>query len=285
MVDFNKINKPYLIGEIGINHNGDMQVAKKLIDAVFACNWDCAKFQKRNPDVCVPEHQKNKMRQTPWGEMTYIDYKHKVEFNHDDYNYIDSYCREKPVDWTASVWDFDSLEFLMNYNLPFLKIPSAMITDKELVQESAKSGFPICISSGMSSLQEVDDAVNNVLKHTDNFVLMHTNSSYPTPPEELNLSLIPFYKERYGCAVGYSGHEQKLEPTVIAATLGAKVIERHITLSHDMWGTDQKSSVEVVGMDILHKRIKDIQLVLGKPEKKVTNSEIAICKKLRGDNK
>lgn len=282
MIDFLSLQKPYFIGEIGINHNGDLQIAKKLIDAVFACNWDCAKFQKRNPDVCVPDHQKNKMRQTPWGEIRYIDYKHKVEFQDSQYDYIDKYCREKPIDWTASVWDFDSLQFLMNYDLPFLKIPSAMITNKELVEESAKSGAPICISSGMSSLKEVDDAVNSVSKFTDNFVLMHTNSSYPTPPEELNLSLIPFYRERYNCVVGYSGHEQKLEPTVIAATLGAKVIERHITLSHDLWGTDQKSSVEVVGMDILYKRIKDIKLVLGSPIKEITKSEFSIRKKLRG---
>ena len=285
MVDFLNLENVYFIGEIGINHNGDLQIAKKLIDAVFACNWDCAKFQKRNPDVCVPEHQKSKMRQTPWGNITYIEYKHKIEFQNKEYDYIDKYCKEKPVDWTASVWDYDSLEFLMRYDLPFLKIPSAMITNKALVEECSKTGLPICISSGMSSLREVDEAINSILKFTDNFVLMHTNSSYPTPPEEINLSLIPFYKERYNCVVGYSGHEQKLEPTVIAAAFGAKVIERHITLSHDLWGTDQKSSVEVVGMDILHKRIKDLQLILGSPEKKITESEFEIRKKLGGDSK
>ncbi len=283
MVDFSKLKKTYLIGEIGINHNGDMQIAKKLIDAVFACNWDCAKFQKRNPDICVPEHQKNKMRETPWGNIKYIDYKYKVEFGQNEYDYINKYCQEKPIDWTASVWDYDSLDFLMQYDLPFLKIPSAMISDTKLVEECAKSGVAICISSGMSSLEEVDKAVNSVMKFTDNFVLMHTNSSYPTPPEELNLSLIPFYKERYNCTVGYSGHEEKLEPTVIAVTLGAKVIERHITLSHNLWGTDQKSSVEVVGMDILRKRIENVDLVIGTPIKEVTKSEIPIRKKLRGD--
>lgn len=282
MVDFKNLEKPYFIGEIGINHNGDLQIAKKLIDAVSACNWDCAKFQKRDPDVCVPEHQKSKMRQTPWGEMTYIDYKHRVEFDKQEYDYIEKYCVEKPIHWSASVWDLNSLEFLLQYNLPFIKIPSAMLTNQELLEETAKSGVPIIMSSGMSSLAEVDTAVDTVSKHTENFVLMHTNSSYPTPKNELNLSLIPFLKDRYGCTIGYSGHEQDLEPTVIAAVLGAEVIERHITLSHDMWGTDQKSSLEVVGMDKLYKRIKDIQEILGSADKRVTESEIAIRKKLRG---
>jgi N-acetylneuraminate synthase len=281
-INFNKLKKPYFIGEIGINHNGDISVAKKLIDAVHACGWSCAKFQKRNPDVCVPEHQKNILRQTPWGEMTYINYKHKIEFEKEQYDFIDDYCRQKPVDWSASVWDFDSLEFLMQYDIPFIKIPSAMMTCGELVTETAKSGRPVIMSTGMSSLSEVDTAVNNLLKHTGNFVLMHTNSSYPTPKEEINLSLIPFLKNRYDCVVGYSGHEEDLEPTVIAAAMGAMVIERHITLSHNMWGTDQKSSLEILAMDILYKRIQDIDKIMGEPIKKVTKSEIQIRKKLRG---
>jgi N-acetylneuraminate synthase len=282
MVNFKETDEIYLIGEIGINHNGDMPVAKKLIDAVNSCNWDCAKFQKRNPDVCVPEHQKNILRQTPWGELTYIDYKHKIEFEKNEYDYIDEYCQQKPIDWSASVWDMDSLEFLMQYDLPFIKIPSAMMTNTELVAETAKSGRPVIMSTGMSTLEEVDNAYNNLLNHTDDIVLMHTNSSYPTPKQELNLSLIPFFKERYGCTIGYSGHEHDLEPTVVAVTLGARVIERHITLSHDMWGTDQKSSLTVHAMDILEKRIRDISNFLGKPEKYVTNSEVAVRKKLRG---
>ncbi len=282
MVDFKNLEKPYFIGEIGINHNGSLQITKKLIDAVSACNWDCAKFQKRDPDICVPEHQKSKLRSTPWGEMTYIEYKHRVEFGKKQYDYINDYCAEKPIDWSASVWDLNSLDFLLQYNLPYIKIPSAMITNSELLEESAKSGVPIIMSTGMSSLQEVDSAVELVTKHTDNFVLMHTNSSYPTPRSELNLSLIPFLQERYKCTVGYSGHEDDLEPTVIAAVLGAKVIERHITLSHEMWGTDQKSSLEVVGMDKLYKRIKDIDQILGTPDKQVTKSEVDIRKKLRG---
>tara|TARA_R110002020_G_scaffold37239_1_gene112471 strand:+ start:57274 stop:58122 length:849 start_codon:yes stop_codon:yes gene_type:complete len=282
MVDFGKMKKPYFIGEIGINHNGDLQIAKKLIDAVCACSWDCAKFQKRNPDVCVPEHQKNVPRETPWGTMSYLEYKHRIEFNKKEYDYINNYSKQKPVDWTASVWDLDSLEFMAQYDLPFLKIPSAKITNLELLSESARTGIPIIMSTGMSELYEVDTAVNEVLKYTDNLVLMHTNSSYPSPESELNLSLIPYYKERYNCVIGYSGHEMDLEPTVVAVALGARVIERHITLSHEMWGTDQKSSLEVVAMDMLYKRVKNIDIMIGEPNKHVTKSEIAIKKKLRG---
>ena len=282
MVNFKELSRPYLIGEIGINHNGDLQITKKLIDAVYACSWDCAKFQKRDPDVCVPEHQKDILRETPWGKIKYIDYKHKVEFQKTQYDYIDQYCKLKPVDWSASVWDLNSLEFLMQYELPFIKIPSAMATNETLVIETAKTGRPIIMSTGMCELNEVDEAVNNVLKHNDNLVLMHTNSSYPTPKEEINLNLIPFLKERYDCPVGYSGHEEDLEPTVIAVALGATVVERHITLSHDMWGTDQKSSLEVMAMDMLHKRVKDVNTILGSATKTVTESEIPIRKKLRG---
>ena len=282
MVNFKELNRPYLIGEIGINHNGDLQITKKLIDAVSACSWDCAKFQKRDPDVCVPDHQKDVLRDTPWGRIKYIDYKHKVEFQKQQYDYIDQYCKLKPVDWSASVWDLNSLEFLMQYELPFIKIPSAMTTNETLVAETAKTGRPIIMSTGMCELNEVDDAVNNVLKYNNNLVLMHTNSNYPTPKEEINLNLIPFLRERYDCLVGYSGHEEDLEPTVIAVALGATVVERHITLSHDMWGTDQKSSLEVMAMDILHKRVKDVNTILGSATKTVTESEIPIRKKLRG---
>jgi len=282
MIDFNKLTQPYFIGEIGINHNGDMQICKKLIDAVNACNWNCAKFQKRNPDVCVPEHQKSMMRDTPWGRMTYLDYKYKVEFNHEQYDIIDQYSKNKSIDWTASVWDLDSLEFLMQYDIPFIKIPSALITDKELLEECAKTQKQIIMSSGMSTLEEVDNAFNILSKSNIKPVIMHTNSSYPTPRNELNLNLIPFYKQRYNCVIGYSGHEPDLEPTVIAVSLGAQVIERHITLSHDMWGTDQKASLEVMGMDKLRKRAIDIKDMLGSDQKVVTESEIPIRKKLRG---
>lgn len=273
---------PYLIAEIGINHNGDLQVAKKLIDATFACQWDCVKFQKRNPDICVPEEQKSIQRDTPWGKITYLEYKHKIEFKQKEYNYIDKYCREKPLDWSASVWDLDSLEFIANYNVPFIKISSAMLTNLPLLSEASKTKKQLIISTGMSTIKEIDSGVNEIIKNGKKPIIMHTNSSYPSPKEELNLNVIPFFKKRYDCIIGYSGHEEDLEPTVIAAALGAEVIERHITLDHNMWGTDQKSSLEVMAMDILRKRIMNVKKVLGSSKKIVTPSEIPIRKKLRG---
>ena len=282
MIDFKKINKPYLIGEIGINHNGYLQIAKKLIDAAFATSWDSVKFQKRNPNVAVPEHQKSVMRDTPWGRMSYLDYKYRVEFEKKEYDYIDKYCKEKPIEWSASVWDMDSLNFLLKYNVPYVKIASALMTNNELLTETCKTGLPILVSTGMSSLKEVDNAVNILENHSKSYALMHTNSSYPARPEDLNLSLIPYYIDRYKCAVGYSGHELGLTPTVIAASLGANIIERHITIDRNLWGTDQSSSVEIEGMDSLQKRLKEVSLILGKPKKIVTESEITIRKKLRG---
>jgi len=283
MVDFDNLDRPYFIGEIGINHNGDLNLAKKLMDAVSACNWDCAKFQKRNPEICVPEHQKSMPKETPWGSMSYLEYKEKIEFGKGEYNALSYYANQKPIDWTASVWDIDSLEFIMQYDVPFIKIPSALITNIDLLAEAGKTNKPIIISTGMSTLQEVDVAVNTLIKSGTKPIIMHTNSSYPAPKEELNLAIIPMFKKRYDCVIGYSGHEEDLEPTVIAAVLGAKVIERHITLSHDMWGTDQKASLEVVAMDMLYKRIKDIDLIIGSNKKIVTEREMKVRRKLRGE--
>ncbi len=279
---FKNLNSPYLIGEIGINHNGDINIVKRLADAAFATGWNSVKFQKRNPDVAVPEHQKNVMRDTPWGRMKYIDYKYKVEFDKSQYDKIDQYCKSKPIEWSASIWDLDSLEFMLNYDLPYLKIPSAHMTNDELLIASSKSGIPLIVSTGMSTLAEVDNAVNILEKFSNSYAIMHTNSSYPSKVEDLNLSLIPFFAERYKCVVGYSGHEYGLTPSVIAVSLGAMIIERHITVSRKMWGTDQSSSVEIEGMDSLSKRISEVDKILGNPIKTVTESEIPIRKKLRG---
>ncbi|HPG29634.1 MAG TPA: N-acetylneuraminate synthase family protein [bacterium] len=282
-IDFKNLDKPYLIGEIGINHNGDMQIAKKLIDATFACGWDCVKFQKRTPDLCVPEAQKNILRDTPWGKISYIDYRKKIEFEKKEFNYIDSYCREKPINWSASVWDIPSLEFILDYEVPFLKIPSAHLTNNELIIESAKSGLTILLSTGMSSIEEIDGAVETLKKYAKNYVLMHTNSSYPTPIDELNLRVIETLKKRYECPIGYSGHEYGLEPTLFAVAFGAVVIERHITIDHEMWGTDQSASVEVMGMDMLAKRLRNANKIWGTAEKIITQSEMPIRQKLRGN--
>ncbi|MBP7552165.1 MAG: N-acetylneuraminate synthase family protein [Spirochaetes bacterium] len=277
-------DKPiYLIAEIGINHNGDIQTAKKLMDAAFATGWNCVKYQKRTPDICVPEAQKKVLRQTIWGEMTYLEYKHKIEFGKEQYDYIDIYCKEKPIDWSVSVWDIPSLEFILKYNIPFIKIPSAKITDINILTECAKSGKPVFCSTGMSTIEEIDKAVEILEKYSNNnYVLFHTNSTYPTKPEELNLLAIRTLKERYQCLIGYSGHEFDLEPSIITATLGVSVIERHVTLDHNMWGSDHFASLEVQGMDKLKRRIDSIYQIMGDGIKRPTKSEEEIKKKLRG---
>ncbi len=282
MIDFNKLEKPYLIAEVGINHNADLQIAKKLIDATFATQWDCVKFQKRVPELATPEAQKNIMRDTPWGRMSYLDYKRKMEFGKAEFDYIDKYCKEKPLAWTASVWDVPSLEFLSFYDLPFIKIPSAKITEKDLITACAKSGKPIILSTGMSSLEEIDAAVKILQDNHANFLLLHTNSAYPSKKEDLNIRVIETLKSRYGCPIGYSGHEYDLEPSVFAAVLGAKVIERHITIDHSLWGTDQAASLEVHAMDLLRKRLQDVNIVLGDGIKRITEAEQPVRAKLRG---
>lgn len=282
MIDFKNLKKPYMIAEVGINHNGDMQIAKKLIDASFACSWDCVKFQKRNPDVCVPENQKSVKRNTPWGEMTYLEYKYRVEFSKKQYDYIDTYCKEKPIDWTMSIWDLDSLDFALQYKLPFLKVPSAHLMNLVLLEKMAKTGIPVILSTGMSTLDELDQAVDVLKEYASQYVLMHCNSSYPAKIEELNLKMIPFLKERYKCIVGYSGHEYGLDSTTVAVAMGAQVVERHITLDHGMWGTDHSSSVEIQGMDKLYKQIMSVSKILGEGVKKVYDSEHAVKAKLRG---
>lgn len=282
--EVNETSVPYFIGEIGINHNGDINIAKRLMDAAFACQWNAVKFQKREPDIAVPEAQKNVMRETPWGTMTYLNYKKHVEFGKEEYDIIDAYAKEKPLAWSASPWDMVSLNFLLNYDIPFIKIASATITNDEILTAAAKSGKPIIMSTGMSTWDEIDHAVELLEKYTDgNYILMHTNSQYPTPIEDLNLNMINTLKERYHCLVGYSGHEQNLEPTVAAVTIGACVIERHITLSHDMWGTDQKASLEVPAMGMLRNRAVDIPKMLGDGMRHLSEGELACRKKLRGN--
>ena len=283
---FKNLDKIYLIGEIGINHNGDIAIAKKLIDAVSATGWDCAKFQKRSPDICVPEDKKSDIRETPWGRMKYIDYKHKIEFEKKEYDTISKECKKRSIDWSTSIWDFESLDFIMeNYpNIKFIKIPSALNNNYELIKESCETGLPIIVSLGMSDIKMTDKLMNVLNKYSSNFCILHTNSAYPSPHEDLNLSLIPFLIERYNCPVGYSGHEADLDPTVVAVSLGARVVERHITLDHNMWGTDHSSSLEIRGMTTLKTRVADIPKMIGSPEKKIFESEKPFISKLRNDS-
>ena len=276
------MKKTYIIAEIGINHNGDLDIAKRLIDIAALSGCDAVKFQKRNPDVCVPEHQKNVMRDTPWGTMTYLEYKYKVEFEKIEYDKIDSYCKEKGIAWSASPWDLDSLNFLNQYNLPFIKLPSAMLTNYPLIEACAKSGKKVILSTGMSTEEEIDIAIETIRKHTDNFAILHCNSTYPAPLNELSLSTITTLKNKYNCEVGYSGHEFRIGTTVASVYLGATIIERHITLDRTMWGTDHLSSVEPQGLIKLVKGIRELEEAFGDGTIQVTESEKIIRNKLRG---
>ena len=273
----------YIIAEIGINHNGDLDIAKKLIDIAKVAGCDAVKFQKRNPDICVPEHQKSVQRDTPWGRMSYLEYKYKVEFGKEEYDIIDDYCQKRDIAWSASPWDLDSLNFLNQYNLPFIKIPSALLTDIDLVTESAKTSKKLIISTGMSTIEEIDDSVNAIKKANPNceLAILHCNSTYPAPNEDLNLHCIQTLNEKYQCEVGYSGHEFGLTTTIASVCLGAKIIERHITLDRTMWGTDQMCSVEPQGLIKLVRGVKELSLALGDGIKRVTEAEQKIKDKLR----
>ena len=283
--------KTYFIAEIGLNHNGDLDTAKKLIDIASAAGCDSVKFQKRNPDVCVPESEKSKIRETPWGKITYLEYKYKVEFGKEEYNEIDRYCKERGIDWSASAWDLGSLEFLMQYDIPYVKIPSAMLTNDELLIAARDTGKKVILSTGMSNRDEIDHAVillksaitvEPYYEIAGNFVLLHCNSTYPAPIEELNLSTIKTLKERYNCEVGYSGHEFRLSTSVAATYLGASVIERHVTLDRSMWGSDQLSSVEPQGLFKLMSGIRELEQARGSGVIGVTESEKLMRKHLRG---
>ena len=275
------MKKTYIIAEIGLNHNGDIDIAKKLIDISAAAGCDAVKFQKRNPDICVPEHQKSVMRDTPWGKMTYLEYKYKVEFNKEQYDEIDFYCKSKGISWSASPWDLDSLDFLNQYDVPFIKLPSAMITDTELLKAACKTGKRIIISTGMSSKSEVDNACSILKSNSKDFAVLHCNSTYPAPIEELNLSCIKTLKEKYNCEVGYSGHEFRLGTSVAAVYLGASIIERHVTLDRTMWGSDHMASVEPQGLFKLVSGIRELEKSYGDGVISVSESEKPVRDKLR----
>lgn len=267
-----------IIAEIGINHNGDLNLCKKLIDSAVLAGCDYVKFQKRNPDVCVPEEQKSKIKSTPWGEMTYLDYKYKVEFGKKEYDEIDRYCKEKGIGWFASVWDKDSVDFMANYG-NITKIPSALITNKQLIKYARKKFDYLIISTGMSTEEEIEQCVSNC--NPD--VIMHTNSTYPSPINELNLEYIYWLKAKYNKEVGYSGHEYGLVTTFATIPMGATWIERHITLDRTMWGSDQIASIEPGGLIKLVKGIRDIEKALGgNNPRKLLSSELSKRESLRG---
>lgn len=270
----------YIIAEIGINHNGSIELAKKLIDGAVFAGCDAVKFQKRTPELCVPKDQWNIERDTPWGRITYIEYRHKVEFTRDQYAEINNYCKQKGIDWFASPWDEEALEFLEEFEPVVYKLASASLTDEDLLRKMKSTGRPIMLSTGMSTMEEIEEAVN--ILGIDNLLIAQSTSTYPCKLEELNLNVIRTYKEKFpGVPVGYSGHETGLAPTLAAIALGATFIERHITLDRAMWGTDQAASVEIGGMFRLVKDIRDIEKALGDGIKKVYDSELGNIKKLR----
>jgi len=270
----------FFVAEIGINHNGSIEIAKELIDMASFCKCDAVKFQKRTPDLCVPENQKNAHKDTPWGQLTYLEYKRRIEFNKEQYKVIDSYCKKKNIMWFASAWDFQSVDFLEKFKVPCYKIPSPMLTNKKLLEKVRDANKLVMLSTGMSTIAEIDKAVG--LLDDVPLVIMHCNSSYPTENSELNLRVIETYKKRYpNHPIGYSGHEKGYTASLVAAVLGARVIERHITLDRTMWGSDQSASLEMPGLRRLTRDLSLLPLWLGNGEKRVFNSEIPIREKLR----
>jgi N-acetylneuraminate synthase len=269
----------YIVGEIGINHNGDLEIAKQLIDLAKWAGADAVKFQKRTPELAVPADQKDKMRETPWGYITYLDYRYKVEFSEKQYREIDTHCKQKGIDWFVSVWDEGSVDFMEKFDTPCYKVPSASLTDHNLLKQLKRTGKPIVLSTGMSTMEQIKAAVKEV--DMNNLMLTHTTSTYPCDPEELNLRMISTLRETFPCPVGYSGHEVGLVISAVAVAMGASLVERHITLDRAMWGSDQAASVEPGGLQRLVKYIRVTEQALGDGVKQVYDSEQPSLKKLR----
>ena len=270
----------YVIGEIGINHNGDLRNAFALIDQAKAAGMDAVKFQKRTPEVCTPRDQWDIERDTPWGRMTYLDYRHRVEFGAEEYRQIDEYCQEVGIDWFASPWDVESVDFLGGFNQPAFKVASACLTDDILLRAMRATGKTVILSTGMSTPDQIRHAVE--VLGSRNIILCHATSTYPAPPEQLNLRMIETLTAEYpNVPVGYSGHEVGLQTTLCAVALGAVLVERHITLDRAMWGSDQSASVEPEGMRRLVRDIRVIEASLGDGVKQVYPGELSAMKKLR----
>jgi N-acetylneuraminate synthase len=272
----------YVIAEIGINHNGDLDIAKQLIKMSAEAGCDAVKFQKRTPDLCVPLDQRNVLRETPWGQMTYMDYRYKVEFDEKQYKELASYAQTFNLHLFASPWDVESVDFMVKMNHPVIKIPSASITDVELLEKIASTKLPVIMSTGMSTMDQIDKAVSILNK--ESLLVAHSTSAYPCDPQELNLRMIPVLQDRFQVPIGYSGHETGLQTTVAAVTLGACFVERHVTLDRAMWGSDQSASVEPPGLVRLVRDIRTVEMALGDGIKKVYESEKKPMSRLRKNN-
>ncbi len=281
-IDHRKIgkNEPiYIIAEIGLNHNGDIEIAKKLIESAKNAGCDAVKFQKRTPELCVPIEQRDIMRETPWGTMSYMDYRYKVEFGYDEYSEIDMFCKEQKINWFASCWDEKAVDFIEKFDPVCYKIASACITDIDLLKKHVDTKKPIIISTGMSTMEQIKNAVDTL--GTNNLLIAHCTSSYPCPVEDLNLNMIKTLKEKFNCPIGYSGHEVGLNTTVATVALGATFIERHITLDRAMWGSDQSASVEPQGLIKLVRDIHSLERSFGDGIKKIYDGEKPLIEKLR----
>jgi N-acetylneuraminate synthase len=269
----------YVVAEIGINHNGNLGDAKKLIDAARLSGADAVKLQKRTPELCVPADQRDKMRDTPWGYISYLDYRYRVEFDEPAYRQIDAYCRQGDIDWFVSVWDEPSVDFMEPFDPICYKIPSASLTDHALLKHVARTGRPVILSTGMSTMDQIEAAV--ALLDLDRLLITHATSTYPCQPDELNLRMIQTLRDRFACPIGYSGHEVGLVPSAVAVALGASLVERHITLDRANWGSDQAASVEPAGFMRLVKYLRVTEQALGDGIKKVYESELPSLSKLR----
>ena len=273
-------NSPvYVIAEIGINHNGDIEIAKKLMDVAAQSGCDAVKFQKRTPEICVPEDQKSVQRETPWGTMTYFDYKKRIEFEDAEFKIIDIHAKKLNIDWFASPWDVPSVDFLEKFEVPCHKIASACVTDIELLSAINQTKKTTILSTGMSSIDEIDKAVATLVDVP--LAIAQSTSTYPCVASELNLRALISLAERYNVPTGYSGHEHGLQATIAAVALGATFIERHITLDRSMWGTDHSASLEPAGLQRLVRDIRIVEEALGDGVKQVYPSEIPVRAKLR----
>jgi N-acetylneuraminate synthase len=277
-------NPCYIIAEIGINHNGSLETAKQLINEAVNAKVDAVKFQKRTPELCVPLDQWEIQRDTPWGRMSYIDYKRKTEFGNLEYASIDQHAKENNMDWFASPWDVESVDFLEHFSPVLYKLASASLTDFELIEKILKTGRPFMISTGMSTLNEILETVAFIRNFDKNYPLMiaHSTSAYPCKPEELNIKMVRTLGQMFpNTPIGYSGHETGLATTVAAVAMGATFVERHFTLDRAMWGSDHAASVEPQGFARLVKDIRDVETASGDGVKKVYEAEVAQMKKLR----
>ncbi len=272
----------FIIAEIGINHNGDLNNAKRLIDVASMAGCDAVKFQKRTPELAVPSGYREVMRETPWGLMTYLEYRHRIEFGTKEYQEINRYCKEKEMLWFASCWDIDSVEFMEQFEPPCYKVASASLTDIPLLQKITNTRRPMIVSTGMSTIEEIEVAVN--MLDTERLMIAHSTSTYPCPPQELNLRMIRSLQEKFDCPIGYSGHEVGLQSTYAAVTLGAAFVERHITLDRALWGSDQAASVEPWGLMRLVRDIRVVESALGDGVKRVYKSEMKARQRLRLKN-